>query len=88
MFLPLPRASIRVAAATLAPLALVATSSVRAQEVTRVTEVEGITEYRLDNGLRFLLFPDASKPSITVNITYDVGITPRVVRRKRDGSLA
>ena len=39
----------------------------------RVTSVEGITEYRLANGLRVLLFPDASKPSMTVNITYLVG---------------
>ena len=35
--------------------------------------VEGITEYRLANGLRVLLFPDASKPTVTVNITYLVG---------------
>jgi zinc protease len=41
--------------------------------VTKVTSVEGITEYRLDNGLRFLIFPDPSKPTITVNITYLVG---------------
>lgn len=41
--------------------------------VTRVTSVEGITEYNLKNGLRVLLFPDASKPTITVNITYLVG---------------
>jgi zinc protease len=39
----------------------------------KVTSVEGITEYRLANGLRVLLFPDASKPSMTVNITYLVG---------------
>ncbi len=39
----------------------------------KVTEVEGITEYRLANGLRVLLFPDPSKPTITVNITYLVG---------------
>ncbi len=39
----------------------------------RVTEVEGITEYRLANGLRVLLFPDPSKPTVTVNITYLVG---------------
>ena len=38
-----------------------------------VASVEGITEYRLDNGLRVLLFPDPSKPQITVNITYLVG---------------
>ncbi|HSW83413.1 MAG TPA: pitrilysin family protein, partial [Usitatibacter sp.] len=41
--------------------------------VTKVTTVEGITEYRLANGLRVLLFPDASKPTITVNVTYLVG---------------
>ena len=40
---------------------------------TEVASVEGITEYRLDNGLRFLLFPDQSKQQITVNITYLVG---------------
>jgi zinc protease len=39
----------------------------------KVTEVEGITEYRLDNGLRVLLFPDQSKPTVTVNVTYLVG---------------
>lgn len=39
----------------------------------QITSVEGITEYRLDNGLRFLLFPDPSKEQITVNITYLVG---------------
>jgi zinc protease len=40
---------------------------------TYVTSVEGITEYRLDNGLRVLLFPDPSKETITVNVTYLVG---------------
>lgn len=39
----------------------------------KVTSVEGITEYRLQNGLRVLLFPDPSKQTITVNITYMVG---------------
>ena len=38
-----------------------------------ITEVEGISEYRLDNGLRVLLFPDQSKETITVNVTYHVG---------------
>src|SRR6185437_15368045 len=41
--------------------------------IRKVTSVEGITEYRLPNGLKVLLFPDASKPTITVNITYLVG---------------
>ncbi len=38
-----------------------------------VATVEGITEYQLPNGLRFLLFPDQTKEQITVNITYLVG---------------
>ena len=41
--------------------------------VSRVTDFEGITEYHLDNGLRVLLYPDPSKPTITVNVTYLVG---------------
>jgi zinc protease len=41
--------------------------------VERVTSVEGINEYRLQNGLRVLLFPDQTKQTITVNITYLVG---------------
>lgn len=38
-----------------------------------VTAVEGIAEFRLDNGLRVLLFPDPSKPQVTVNMTVLVG---------------
>ena len=41
--------------------------------VTQGPTVEGITEYRLANGLTVLLFPDASKPKTTVNVTYRVG---------------
>ncbi|HEY1185040.1 MAG TPA: pitrilysin family protein [Bryobacteraceae bacterium] len=41
--------------------------------VQKVTSVEGITEYAYPNGLHVLLFPDTSKPKITVNITYLVG---------------
>ena len=39
----------------------------------KVTSVEGITEYKLANGLRVLVFPDPSKSTITVNMTYLVG---------------
>jgi zinc protease len=39
----------------------------------KITTVEGITEYRLDNGLQVLLIPDASSPKVTVNVTYMVG---------------
>ncbi|HLR78532.1 MAG TPA: pitrilysin family protein, partial [Burkholderiaceae bacterium] len=41
--------------------------------VSFVTRVEGVSEYRLDNGLQVLLAPDASKPNTTVNMTYRVG---------------
>ncbi len=39
----------------------------------QVREVEGVHEYRLPNGLQVLLIPDASKPTVTVNVTYRVG---------------
>lgn len=42
-------------------------------EPQQVTSVEGVSEYVLKNGLRVLLAPDASRPSITVNMTYLVG---------------
>jgi zinc protease len=68
---------------TKAPLLAVAlaalvflTAPARAAEppaLTKVTTVEGITEYKLANGLRVLLFPDASKPLVTVNLTIFVG---------------
>lgn len=41
--------------------------------VVKLTTVEGISEYRLANGLQFILFADAAKPTATVNITYLVG---------------
>lgn len=42
--------------------------------IQKITSVEGVTEYRLDsNGLKILLFPDQTKQTTTVNITYLVG---------------
>ena len=41
--------------------------------ITQGPSVEGITEYKLANGLTVLLFPDASKPTTVVNVTYRVG---------------
>uniref|UniRef100_UPI00333F153D M16 family metallopeptidase n=1 Tax=Castellaniella defragrans TaxID=75697 RepID=UPI00333F153D len=35
--------------------------------------IQGVSEYRLDNGLRVILAPDASRPQTTVNMTYLVG---------------
>jgi len=41
--------------------------------VTAGPIVEGVSEYRLANGLRVVLFPDETKPTTTVNVTYIVG---------------
>ena len=60
-----------VSASCLLPFA--AWSQGTASALKAVAQVEGITEYRLSNGLRVLLAPDASKPTTTVNITYLVG---------------
>jgi len=63
-----------VAASALAFLAVSTSTAVTAKaESHKVTSVEGITEYQLDNGLRVLLFPDQTKETVTVNITYHVG---------------
>nr|WP_255475059.1 insulinase family protein [Pusillimonas sp. ANT_WB101] len=43
------------------------------QGITQGASIEEVTEYSLDNGLRVLLAPDASKPTTTVNMTYLVG---------------
>lgn len=41
--------------------------------VVKGASVEGITEYDFPNGLRVLLFPDPTKTTTTVNMTYLVG---------------
>jgi zinc protease len=62
------------ASAPPAPPSALPDPTTRAQaSLTPVAAVEGISEYRLENGLRVLLFPDASSPTTTVNITYLVG---------------
>lgn len=38
-----------------------------------ITSIEGITEIRLENGMKVLLFPDKSRPTVTVNLTVFVG---------------
>ncbi len=41
--------------------------------ITPVQTVEGISEYRLVNGLKVLLAPDVADDRVTVNLTYMVG---------------
>src|SRR6516162_10207534 len=42
-------------------------------EAKKVASAEGLTEFDLSNGLKVVLFPDQSKPTVTVNVTYFVG---------------
>src|SRR5256885_1207114 len=42
-------------------------------ELKKVATVEGVTEYQLDNGLRVLLYPDRSRPTVAINMTVLVG---------------
>ncbi|MBN1206498.1 MAG: insulinase family protein [Myxococcaceae bacterium] len=60
-------------AAPVAPAVAVSNARDRADTPAPVASVEGITEYRLPNGLRVVLFPDPTKPTVTVNVTYFVG---------------
>ena len=53
--------------------AFLLTANAQDEYPQKITSVEGITEYQLENGLKVLLFPDPSKQTITVNITYLVG---------------
>jgi zinc protease len=64
---------LRVAAFLVAPFLAVSALAALPAGVTQGPSIEGITEYRLANGLTVLLFPDASKPTTTVNVTYKVG---------------
>jgi zinc protease len=55
----------------LAAVLLLAALSALAQ--TKVASIEGVTEYRLPNGLRVLLLPDPGVDTVTVHIVYLVG---------------
>jgi zinc protease len=61
----------------IAAAAMVLTAAALAQTlppgVQKVTNLEGVAEYSFPNGLHVLLFPDNSKPKITVNVVYLVG---------------
>ncbi|MGE5180437.1 MAG: M16 family metallopeptidase, partial [Acidobacteriota bacterium] len=69
---PLVPAATPAVAPTPAPAPPVAAAPVTSA-AHKVRSVDGITEYRLDNGLQVLLFPDPSQSTITVNVTYLVG---------------
>jgi zinc protease len=54
-------------------LLFVVTAAAPPKPFTAEASIEGVSEYRLPNGLRVLLVPDGSKPSVTVNLTVFVG---------------
>lgn len=54
-------------------LAAILSAQILPSGVQKKASLGGITEYDFPNGLRVLLFPDASNPKVTVNMTYLVG---------------
>src|SRR5687767_9111539 len=61
----------RLVAATLLWLACAAAAL--AQPLQKTHSIEGVTEYRMANGLRVLVLPDPSIDTMTVHIVYLVG---------------
>jgi|APLak6261679142_1056127.scaffolds.fasta_scaffold00019_54 zinc protease len=57
----------------LTSLVVLALAAAPPKPFTQVATVEGVTEYRLPNGLRVLFVPDESVASLTVNLTVLVG---------------
>jgi zinc protease len=57
----------------LACLFLAATAFAQNTEPKRTSQVLGIEEYLMPNGLRVLLYPDSTAPKVTVNLTVLVG---------------
>lgn len=55
-------------------LALSATAFAQPAAITKIATIEGVTEYRLANGLRVVLFPDVSSATITLNVVYFAGM--------------
>lgn len=70
MFLPKLRKQFMVTSILCTSLTAIPMTALAAE---KITTIEGITEYRLDNGLQVILFPDQTKETVTVNVTYHVG---------------
>jgi zinc protease len=71
--MPSPFRTLVAAFAALVLLAYSAATFAQPGGPRLVRQLEGISEYELGNGLRVLIFPDRSQPTVTVNITYLVG---------------
>src|SRR5260221_12660803 len=57
----------------LGPLLVIWTFAALAQLPQKVTSIEGVTEWRLPNGLKVLTIPDPGADTITIHIVYLVG---------------
>src|SRR5262245_9095047 len=57
----------------LAAAVLLFCTALSALAQTRVASIEGVSEYRLANGLRVLILPDPGVDTVTVHIVYLVG---------------
>src|ERR1700735_5904311 len=71
-----PRSSARTVVLSLAISACAAAFAVPPKPpaaAQQVRSIEGVTEYRLANGLQVLLYPDQSSSTVTINVTYKVG---------------
>ncbi|TWB43915.1 M16 family metallopeptidase [Nitrospirillum pindoramense] len=68
---PVPAKTVK--ATTLKATTLKDTPPFKGPAPVQVASVEGITEYRLANGLRVVLFPSEAKSTVTVNVVYRVG---------------
>jgi len=64
---------VRTAGLAVVVMVVIASNAVAQSQLVKKTEVEGITEYNLENGVKLLLFPDNSKPQFTMNMTVMVG---------------
>ena len=62
-----------IAAGMIALHLLAAGDAAAAGAPRKVAAIEGVTEYRLDNGLRVLTVPDPAADTVTVHVTYLVG---------------
>jgi len=70
---PLSRSLVRRLLGAALVLFVAAAGAALPAGITPGASVEGISEYALANGLKVLVFPDASQPKVTVNVTYLVG---------------
>lgn len=67
--------SINVIAQTEAPAVIESTDRDDGlpDSISRIGAIEGIEEFKMDNGIKLLLLPDDSKPQFTINVTVNVG---------------